>query len=92
MNLLNELEQNSFASLRRDDLQGQRVRSVLRGRVYADLLLPAFDETPVPPSPATALERYENVEGVSGSHFKDVLLGTDVIGRKCRWKARKAAC
>ncbi|NEX94780.1 peroxidase family protein [Caulobacter sp. 17J65-9] len=45
--------------------------------VLADLLLPAFDETPAPPSPNTALDRYAEVEGLSGSRYDDVLFGDD---------------
>ncbi|GAA0652644.1 peroxidase family protein [Brevundimonas lenta] len=46
--------------------------------VYADLNLPAFDETPIPPTPNTATDRYANVEGLSGSAGNDVLFGSDV--------------
>jgi hypothetical protein len=46
--------------------------------VYADLLLPAFDEGPNIPIPETALDRYENVEGVSGGIGNDTLRGTNV--------------
>lgn len=46
--------------------------------VYADLNLLAFDESPIPPSPNTALDRYAQVEGLSGSHFNDTLRGDDV--------------
>jgi Ca2+-binding RTX toxin-like protein len=43
--------------------------------VRADLSLPAFDETPVPPSQDTAIDRYAFVEGLSGSHGNDLLFG-----------------
>ncbi|MCR6636864.1 peroxidase family protein [Devosia sp.] len=46
--------------------------------VYADLLLPAFDEDPNIPFPDTAIDRYENVEGVSGGAGNDRLFGTNV--------------
>ncbi|MGR3591799.1 MAG: peroxidase family protein, partial [Limimaricola soesokkakensis] len=49
-----------------------------RSSVYADLNLPAFDETPIPPDENTALDRYEAVEGLSGSHGNDVLIGSEV--------------
>ncbi|WP_137885651.1 peroxidase family protein [Pseudomonas sp. 2FE] len=42
-----------------------------------DLRLRAFDETPVPLSPASILARYESVEGLSGSAFSDILQGDD---------------
>ncbi|WP_137819718.1 peroxidase family protein [Pseudomonas sp. 2FG] len=42
-----------------------------------DLRLRAFDETPVPLSPASTLARYESVEGLSGSAFSDILHGDD---------------
>ena len=45
--------------------------------VYADLLLNAFDEFPLPPDQFT-LDQYGNVEGLSGSAFNDILLGSDV--------------
>jgi Ca2+-binding RTX toxin-like protein len=54
-----------------------QVEDVVNG-VYADLLLPAFDEDPNIPFPETALDRYENVEGVSGGAGNDTLRGTDV--------------
>ena len=46
--------------------------------VFADLALPAFDETPIPPTPNTATDRYANVEGLSGSAGNDTLLGSNV--------------
>ncbi|KQW78756.1 peroxidase family protein [Brevundimonas sp. Root1279] len=46
--------------------------------VLADLNLPAFDETPIPPTPNTATDRYANVEGLSGSAGNDQLFGSDV--------------
>ncbi|WP_306752889.1 peroxidase family protein [Paracoccus actinidiae] len=45
--------------------------------VRADLTLPAFDETPLPPSQDTALDRYAEVEGLSGSAGNDQLLGDE---------------
>ncbi|MDM0019124.1 peroxidase family protein [Variovorax saccharolyticus] len=45
--------------------------------VTADLLLRAFDETPVPLSNATVLARFTSTEGMSGSAFGDVLSGDD---------------
>ncbi|MDM0024029.1 peroxidase family protein [Variovorax saccharolyticus] len=45
--------------------------------VSADLLLRAFDETPVPISNATVLARFTSTEGMSGSAFADVLRGDD---------------
>ena len=45
--------------------------------VTADLLLRAFDETPVPFSNATVLARFTSTEGMSGSHHADVLRGDD---------------
>ena len=41
--------------------------------VTADLLLRAFDETPVPLSNATVLARFTSIEGMSGSDLADVL-------------------
>jgi len=41
-----------------------------------DLLREAFDATPVPPTSAT-LDVYEAVEGISGSRFNDILLGSN---------------
>ena len=41
----------------------------------ADLLLRAFDETPVPPPSASVLPRFESVQGLSGSAFSDILQG-----------------
>jgi Ca2+-binding RTX toxin-like protein len=43
----------------------------------ADLNLRAFDETPVAPSQASALARFESTEGLSGSRFSDILRGDD---------------
>jgi Ca2+-binding RTX toxin-like protein len=40
-----------------------------------DLNLRAFDETPVPPSLASTLARFESTEGLSGSAFSDMLHG-----------------
>jgi Ca2+-binding RTX toxin-like protein len=54
-----------------------QVEDVING-VYADLLLPAFDEDPNIPAPETAIDRYENVEGISGGVGNDTLRGTDV--------------
>jgi Ca2+-binding RTX toxin-like protein len=45
--------------------------------VTADMLLRAFDLTPIPPSNASVLDRFEEVEGLSGSAFSDVLRGDD---------------
>ncbi|WP_137920036.1 peroxidase family protein [Hydrogenophaga sp. 2FB] len=45
--------------------------------VTADLLLRAFDETPVPVSNATVLARFTSIEGVSGSAHADILSGDD---------------
>ena len=45
--------------------------------VTADLLLRAFDETPVPLSNATVLARFTSIEGMSGSDHADVLSGDD---------------
>jgi Ca2+-binding RTX toxin-like protein len=42
-----------------------------------DLSLRAFDETPVPFSIASALQRFESTEGLSGSGRSDVLRGDD---------------
>ena len=52
--------------------------------VTADLNLRAFDETPIPPSQASVLARFESVEGLSGSAFADILRGDDQrCGRDC---------
>ena len=48
-----------------------------RGGHWADLLLNAFDEFPLPP-PLSALDQYGNVEGLSGTAFNDTLYGSDV--------------
>jgi Ca2+-binding RTX toxin-like protein len=42
-----------------------------------DLRLRAFDETPVPFSAASALQRFESTEGLSGSGRSDILRGDD---------------
>ena len=48
--------------------------------VEADMLLRAFDETPIPPSPATIQDRFAEVEGLSGSAFTDILRGENTDG------------
>lgn len=45
--------------------------------VEADFFLRAFDETPLPPSPQTIMDRFDSVEGLSGSAFADILRGSD---------------
>ncbi|WP_077525000.1 peroxidase family protein, partial [Metapseudomonas resinovorans] len=51
----------------RDDLQGVNIEFDLR----------AFDETPVTPSTASLLTRFEFMEGLSGSSHSDILKGDD---------------
>ena len=46
--------------------------------VTADLTLRADVLTPPPPSPEAILDRFREVEGLSGSNHDDVLLGDDV--------------
>lgn len=53
-------------------------RDVQEG-INVDMLLRAFDETPIPPSNATILDRFDSVEGLSGGHGSDVLRGSDQI-------------
>ena len=45
--------------------------------VAVDLTLEAFDETPIPPSNAAVMDRFGQLEGLSGSSFSDILLGDD---------------
>ena len=45
--------------------------------VTVDLTLEAFDETPIPPSNAAIMDRFDQLEGLSGSNFSDILLGDD---------------
>jgi len=45
--------------------------------VTVDLTLEAFDETPIPPSNAAVMDRFDQLEGLSGSDFSDILLGDD---------------
>ncbi len=45
--------------------------------VEADFFLRAFDETPIPPSPQTIQDRFDQVEGLSGSAHADILRGGD---------------
>ena len=45
--------------------------------VTVDLTLEAFDETPIPPSNAAVMDRFGQLEGLSGSNFSDILLGDD---------------
>ena len=45
--------------------------------VSVDLTLPALNEPPIAPSPASILDRFAEVEGLSGSAFSDVLRGDD---------------
>ena len=45
--------------------------------VTVDLTLEAFDETPIPPSNAAVMDRFGQLEGLSGSSFSDILLGDD---------------
>ena len=47
--------------------------------VYADLELDAFDENPVVPFPFTSIDRYDSVEGMSGGHYNDILLGSNSV-------------
>ena len=47
--------------------------------VYADLELDAFDENPQVPFPFTAIDRYDAVEGISGGHYNDILLGSNTV-------------
>src|SRR5690606_38824181 len=46
--------------------------------VTVDMNLKAFDQTPLPPSNITILDRFDEVEGLSGSNFADILRGDDV--------------
>ena len=43
--------------------------------VNADMLLRAFDETPIPPSNVSILDRFDSVEGLSGGRGSDILRG-----------------
>ncbi len=45
--------------------------------VDADLTLRAFDERPIPASNATIIDRFDQVEGLSGSAEADILRGDD---------------
>lgn len=45
--------------------------------IEADFFLRAFDETPIPPSPEAIMDRFDSVEGLSGSAFSDILRGGD---------------
>jgi len=45
--------------------------------VEADLNLKAFERPQLPPSNSTVLNRYDRVEGMSGSALADILIGTD---------------
>ena len=51
-------------------------RNVEEG-INADMLLRAFDETPIPPSNVTLQDRFDSVEGLSGSKGSDILRGSD---------------
>ena len=41
------------------------------------MLVDAFNEAPVPPSSATLMNRFADMEGLSGSTFSDILMGDD---------------
>ncbi|MGI9407022.1 MAG: peroxidase family protein, partial [Hyphomicrobiaceae bacterium] len=43
--------------------------------VSADMLLRAFDETPIPPSNVSIMDRFDSVEGLSGGRGDDILRG-----------------
>lgn len=45
--------------------------------VNVDMLLRAFDETPIVPGTATILDRFDSVEGLSGGSGADILRGDD---------------
>ncbi|MBM7062096.1 heme peroxidase [Pseudomonas sp. UL073] len=45
--------------------------------VLVDFSIRAFDETPITPSTASVLARFETVEGLSGSQHSDILQGDD---------------
>ncbi|MGI9408520.1 MAG: peroxidase family protein, partial [Hyphomicrobiaceae bacterium] len=45
--------------------------------VNVDMLLRAFDETPIPPSNASIFDRFDTVEGLSGGRGSDILRGDD---------------
>ncbi|MGQ0674409.1 MAG: peroxidase family protein [Hyphomicrobium sp.] len=45
--------------------------------VTVDMNVAAFDETPIPPSNAAVLDRFGQVEGLSGSRHADILIGDD---------------
>ena len=45
--------------------------------VNADMLLRAFDETPLPPSNVSIMDRFDSVEGLSGGRGNDILRGDD---------------
>ncbi|MDT4809180.1 peroxidase [compost metagenome] len=46
--------------------------------VIVDFRLRAFDETPITPSTASVLARFESMEGLSGSRHADILQGDDL--------------
>ena len=45
--------------------------------VSIDMLLRAFDETPIPPSSVSIMDRFDAVEGVSGSQGSDIIRGSN---------------
>ncbi|MGI9382589.1 MAG: peroxidase family protein, partial [Methyloligellaceae bacterium] len=45
--------------------------------VNVDMLLRAFDDTPIPPSNASILDRFDSVQGLSGGRGSDILRGDD---------------
>ncbi len=45
--------------------------------VNVDMLLRAFDETPLPPSNVSIMDRFDSVEGLSGGRGGDILRGDD---------------
>ena len=45
--------------------------------VNADMLLRAFDETPLPPSNVSIMDRFDSVEGLSGGRGNDILRGSN---------------
>ncbi len=45
--------------------------------INVDMLLRAFDETPIPPSNATIQDRFDSVEGLSGGRGSDIIRGDD---------------
>ncbi|CAD5107740.1 peroxidase family protein [Zestomonas carbonaria] len=46
--------------------------------VHIDFRLRAFDEAPIPASTASLLARFVQMEGLSGSHHADILIGDDL--------------